>query len=134
MDDASHSPTPAAADVPPVAAAASSPAMAPLPVSTASKSVRALAAPADESALVVDAVRALRRDHDARRASELAAEVLQRYPHGVQHEEAMAVAMEAAIADGDTAGARHWAERYLESYGAGRFADRARDVLAAPSR
>jgi hypothetical protein len=96
--------------------------------------VRTSAATADESALVVDAVRALRRDHDPRRARELAEEVLQRYPRGAQVEEAMAVAMEAASLDGDTATARRWAERYLETFGAGRFADRARDVLAASPR
>jgi hypothetical protein len=88
----------------------------------------------DESALVVDAVRALRRDHDPRRAGNLAQEVLQRYPHGAQLEEATDVAMEAAFADGDTTGARHWAERYLGTFGTGRFADRARQVLAAPPR
>ncbi len=136
-ENASASQVPSPLDVPPVVTAtatASAPANAPLPASAASKGVRAVAAPADESALVVDAVRALRRDHDARRAEELAEEVLQRYPHGVQREEAMAVAMEAAIANGDAAAARRWAERYLEAYGAGRFADRARDVLAAPPR
>jgi outer membrane protein assembly factor BamD (BamD/ComL family) len=88
----------------------------------------------DESALVVDAVRALRRDHDPRRAGSLAQEVLQRYPHGAQVEEAMAIAMEAAFADGDATGARHWAERYLGTFGTGRFADRARQVLAASPR
>jgi hypothetical protein len=88
----------------------------------------------DESALVVDAVRALRRDHDPRRAGNLAQEVLQRYPHGGQLEEATDVAMEAAFADGDTTGARHWAGRYLGTFGTGRFADRARQVLAAPPR
>ena len=136
-DTTAHSPAPAAADGLPVAAATASPsapAMAPAPVSRASTSARALATAADESALVVDAVRALRHDHDARRAGELAEEVLQRFPHGVQREEAMAVAMEAAIAGGDTVAARRWAERYLESWRTGRFADRARDVLAAPPR
>ena len=69
-----------------------------------------------------------------RRAKDLAEEVLQRYPRGAQCEEAMAVAMEAASLDGDELTARRWAERYLESFGAGRFADRARDVLAASPR
>ena len=135
-EDASPSGAPSPLDLPPVVTAAansSAPVNAP-PPAAAAKSVRAIAATADESALVVDAVRALRRDHDARRAEELAEEVLQRYPHGVQREEAMAVAMEAAIANGDTTAARRGAERYLEAYGAGRFADRARDVLAATPR
>ncbi len=59
---------------------------------------------------------------------------MQRYPHGAQLEEAMAVAMEAAVTEGDTSGARHWAERYLSAFGTGRFADRARQVLAASPR
>ena len=117
----------------PAAATASSRAVPP-PVRAASKSARTSAATEEESALVVDAVRALRRDHDPRRAKDLAEEVLQRYPRGAQCEEAMAVAMEAASLDGDELTARRWAERYLESFGAGRFADRARDVLAASPR
>jgi outer membrane protein assembly factor BamD (BamD/ComL family) len=83
---------------------------------------------------VVDAVRALRRDRDPKRAQTLAEEALQRYPRGAQLEEAMAVAMEAAAADGDASAAHHWAERYVDTFGAGRFADRARQVLAASSR
>jgi len=130
------SPAPAQAIVQqevPAAATASSRAVPP-PVRAASKSARTSAATEEESALVVDAVRALRRDHDPRRAKDLAEEVLQRYPRGAQCEEAMAVAMEAASLDGDELTARRWAERYLESFGAGRFADRARDVLAASPR
>jgi hypothetical protein len=133
----SRPPAPALPDVPPVVTAApSSPprATAP-PVRAASKSTRTTAVDAaDESALVVEAVRALRRDHDPRRARELAEEALHRFPHGAQSEEATAVAMEGASGDGDTAAARRWAERYLASFGAGRFADRARDVLSAASR
>jgi hypothetical protein len=88
----------------------------------------------DESALVVDAVRALRRDHDAKRAWELAQEALQRYPRGAQVEEATAVAMEAAFVRGDHATAHVWAQRYLDTFGTGRFADRARQMLQRSPR
>jgi hypothetical protein len=136
-DATSRSPAPSQASVmagvPSVAGSAARTA-APTSVRAAGRGVRSDADAADESALVVEAVRALRRDRDPRRAGELAEQVLQRFPHGAQVEEAMAVAMEAASVDGDTAAARHWAERYLQSFGAGRFADRARDVLAAPPR
>jgi hypothetical protein len=137
---ATSSPSAAPAEIPSGAAAAGSSSGArvtiPTAVRTDPRDPRTSAATndTDESALVVDAVRALRRDHDPRRAGNLAQEVLQRYPHGAQLEEAMAVAMEAAFADGDTTGARRWAERYLGTFGTGRFADRARQVLAAPPR
>lgn len=131
------SPSAAPAEIPsgPVGAARSSVArVTTLPaVRIAPKETRTSIAADDtnESALVVDAVRALRRDHDPRRAGTLARDVLQRYPHGAQVEEATAVAMEAAFAEGDAAAARSWAERYLDTFGTGRFADRARQVLAA---
>lgn len=88
----------------------------------------------DESALLVGAVRALRRDGDAARASALAEESLQRYPQGVQVEEAMALAMEAASAGGDQTAATRDAKRYLSSFPSGRFADRAARILASPPR
>jgi hypothetical protein len=82
-----------------------------------------------ESVLMVQAVRALRREGDAARAQSLAEEALRKYPHGSQVEEAMVLAMEAAAARGDDAGAERAAERYLARFPAGRFADRARHVL-----
>ena len=88
----------------------------------------------DESALMVGAVRALRRDGDPARAQALAEEVLQRYPNGMQVEEAMALVMEAAAARGDGAGARRAAQRYLDGFSAGRFADRAKRILEAQPR
>jgi hypothetical protein len=89
---------------------------------------------ADESALILYAVRALRRDGDPVRAQALAEEALQRYPRGAQVEEAMALAMEAAGARGDVAGARRAALRYLERYPAGRFADRAQRAVVPPAK
>lgn len=94
----------------------------------------ATAAEEDESALMVAAVRALRRDGDASRAEQLAEQALQRYPHGRQVEEAMDLAMEAAFARGDASDARRAAQRYLSSFRAGRFADRALRILATPDR
>jgi hypothetical protein len=90
----------------------------------------AVGAGENESALIVNAVRALRRDGNAARAQALAEEALQRYPQGMQVEEAMALAMEAASARGDVSGARRAAQRYLERFGGGRFADRASRILA----
>jgi hypothetical protein len=84
---------------------------------------------AGESILMVQAVRALRRDNDPTRAQQLAEEALHRYPRGSQAEEAMVLSMEAAAARGDGPGARRAAERYLGRFPSGRFADRARHVL-----
>jgi hypothetical protein len=82
-----------------------------------------------ESILIVQAVRALRRDGDPARARALAEEALRRHPKGSQVEEAMVIAMQAAVAEGDDPGARRAADRYLERFPSGRFADQARHVL-----
>jgi hypothetical protein len=129
----------------PVAAAAPAPLIAPSPMMRAAPANR-LATPAragndsartggdGESALMLDAVRALRRDRDPVRALSLAQTALDRYPHGAQVEEAMALGMEAANAAGDGATAHKLAERYLASFRAGRFADRAQQIVSASSR
>ncbi len=103
---------------------------------TSKESTRTSAASssADESALIVGAVRALRRDGDPGRAMALAEESLQRYPQGVQVEEAMALAMEAAAAEGNASAAHQAAQRYVTRFPAGRFADRAARILATPAR
>jgi hypothetical protein len=116
---------------PPAAGAPGSHRAMPVPARAARKeSPRDMAAAEDESALMIDAVRALRHDHDPSRAKALAEDVLQRYPHGAQVEEAMAVATQAALEAGDLTEARRSAARYLEAFRTGRFADRARRVLA----
>jgi hypothetical protein len=137
-----ETPGPSAAPQPPAQ-------VAPLRITSAQPAPRSVAAPVqapgasrerspfaneDESALIVDAVRALRRDGDPVRAQSLAEEALHRYPHGAQVEEAMALAMEAAAARGDVSGARRAAERYKENFRSGRFADRAQRILAMPPR
>jgi hypothetical protein len=96
---------------------------------------RATPALADsESSLIIDAVRALRRDRDPARALSLAEVAMDRYPQGAQIEEAMALGMEAAKAAGDGAAARRLAERYLASFRTGHFADRAQQILSTPLR
>ncbi|HSY22147.1 MAG TPA: hypothetical protein VK841_08540 [Polyangiaceae bacterium] len=100
------------------------------PVRTPSRPV-----PSDgESSLMIDAVRALRRDRDPARALSLAEFAMDRYPHGAQIEEAVALGMEAANAAGDGAAARRLAERYLATFRTGHFADRAQQILSAPLR
>jgi RNA polymerase sigma-70 factor (ECF subfamily) len=88
----------------------------------------------DESTLMVRAVRALRRDGDPARAQALAEQALQRFPHGAQVEEAMALVMEAASARGDATGAQRAATAYLARFRSGRFAERAQHLLASPAR
>jgi hypothetical protein len=88
----------------------------------------------DESTLMVSAVRALRREGDPARAQMLAQQALQRFPHGAQAEEAMALIMEAASARGDASGAQQAAAAYLARFGSGRFADRARRILVSRAK
>jgi hypothetical protein len=83
------------------------------------------AAPAQETALVMAAVRALRREHDPARAGLLLDDYLRRYPSGVLAEEALALAIEAASARGD-ARAAALARMYLARYPQGRFQHAAR--------
>jgi TolA-binding protein len=83
------------------------------------------AAPAQETALVMAAVRALRREHDPARAGLLLDDYLRRYPSGVLSEEALALAIEAASARGD-ARAAALARMYLARYPQGRFQHAAR--------
>jgi hypothetical protein len=113
--------------VPPVAA---SPDVTPAPRRASEAREPGAGATTSESVLIVQAVRALRRENDPARAQALAEESLRRYPRGAQVEEAMVLAMESAAARGDDAGARRAAARYLDRYPAGRFADRARRFAA----
>jgi hypothetical protein len=85
----------------------------------------AKAAPTQETLLIMTAVRALRREHDASRAGSLLEEYLRRFPSGVLAEEALALAIEAASARGDTRAAV-LARTYLHRYPQGRFLRAAR--------
>lgn len=85
-----------------------------------------------EKVLVFDAMRALRRDEDPNRASRLLDEYLRRYPDGSLSEEALALAIEASTARGDSR-TKNLADRYLARYPTGRFrpaAERARARFA----
>ncbi len=71
--------------------------------------------------LLVDAMLALRRDRDFRRAGALLEDYLTKYPRGALREEAIALAVEAAAARTDLARRDFWASVYLHDYPAGRF-------------
>jgi hypothetical protein len=78
-----------------------------------------------ETALVMKAVRALRRQHQPAQAGALLDEYLRRFPQGALAEEALALAIEAASARGDGRAAV-LARDYLRRYPHGRFERAAR--------
>jgi hypothetical protein len=80
------------------------------------------AATAADTALVVDAMRRLRRGRDARAALPQLDAYLARFPDGDLAEEVRALAIEAHAALGDGA-ACSLAEQYLQRYPHGRFRD-----------
>jgi hypothetical protein len=80
---------------------------------------------AQESALVMSAVHALRRERDAVRAGVLLDDYLRRFPDGALAEEALALAIEAASTRGDRR-AIDLAHRYLQRFPHGRFERAAR--------
>jgi hypothetical protein len=108
----------------------------------------ATAAAARERTEVLDALVALRRQHDAVRAGTMLGRYLSAHPHGSLREEALALAIEAADARGDRPGAAQLAQLYQQEFPAGRFltfarghiedraaqADRARSKTAATAR
>lgn len=86
----------------------------------------------DDPSALVDAVRALRGDHDAKRAARMLDAYLRDYPHGALAEEALALEIEAA-ADLKSPRAAAFAQQYLRTYPDGRFrklATQALDVRA----
>lgn len=121
-----------------VAIAEGSPSLAPEPVASvrpprrapkASGRVRVASAPKSEDpSRVVDAIHALRNDHDPVRAGRLLSEYLTRYPRGALAEEAVALSIEAAAANHSPAAAA-FAERYLRQYPHGRFRHTAEQAL-----
>jgi hypothetical protein len=84
-----------------------------------------LAAPAmsavQERTQVLDAMIALRRDHDARRATALLDTYLAGNRHGALREEALVLALEAADARGDAPRAARIAHMYQGEFPNGRF-------------
>ncbi|HVT10434.1 MAG TPA: hypothetical protein VHO67_23395, partial [Polyangia bacterium] len=80
------------------------------------------ASPARERTQVLDALIALRRDHDPERAQALLDPYLQRSRQGALREEALVLAIEAADARSDGARAARLAHVYQDEYPGGRFA------------
>jgi len=112
-------------DAVPAPRAPRAPARAAAPRKVAPAAVSA-AAVARERTEVLDALIALRREHDAARAGTLLARYLAAHPHGALREEALALAIEAADARGDRAGGARLAQLYQTEFPAGRFLSFAR--------
>ena len=70
---------------------------------------------------MLDALVALRREHDPVRAGTLLARYLSAHPRGALREEALVLAIEAADARGDRAGGVQLAQAYQAEFPAGRF-------------
>jgi hypothetical protein len=85
---------------------------------------------ADARTEVLDALVALRRDHDADRAAGLLDRYLGANRHGALREEALALAIEAADSRGNAAEARRLARVYLVDFPSGRFGQFAGQHLA----
>ena len=85
----------------------------------------------DETALLLEAMRALRRQGDPARARVLLTRYLQQHPTGALAEEALAMSIEAAVAAHD-ADAPALARRYLRSYPGGPFRAVATQALSQP--
>jgi hypothetical protein len=82
----------------------------------------------EDPSAVVDALEALRKQHDPDRAAKLLAGYLAAHPKGALAEEALALSIEAATARHDPA-AFAFAKRYLRDYPTGRFRQTAQAVL-----
>ena len=76
---------------------------------------------ARERTEVLDALVALRREHDPVRAGTLLARYLSAHPRGALREEALVLAIEAADARGDQTGGEQLAHAYQAEFPAGRF-------------
>ena len=134
-------PTPIAELIPPEPREAE-PTAEPVPAPVATRAVPRLAARThavrpggrttegrtEDPSLVVDAIRALRTDHDSRRAATLLAAYLRTYPHGAISEEALALSIEAAAANRNP-NAATFAAQYLREYPHGRFHRAAEQAL-----
>lgn len=83
--------------------------------------VAASVAAARERTEVLDALVALRREHDPIRAGALLTRYLSAHPRGALREEALALAIEAADARGDRAAGVKLAQAYQDEFPAGRF-------------
>jgi len=89
---------------------------------------------ARERTQVLDAMIALRRDHDAVSAGTMLHHYLTAYPNGALREEALVLAIEAASARGDVALVKSLARAYQDAYPNGRFRRYAQDqATSSPS-
>jgi len=84
--------------------------------------------PSQGGDLVVGAMRALRRENDAAKASRLLGDYRRAYPMGPLDEEALALAIEAGLRLNDGSARAH-ARTYLDRYPRGRFAPTAESAL-----
>jgi hypothetical protein len=138
-------PTPAALPPAPAQLAPTRPAAPPVAPVTASAvptavprppavhtAVRVRPARGDDPSALVDAVRALRGDHDAKRAAHMLDAYLRDYPHGALAEEALVLEIEAA-ADLKSPRAAAFAQQYLRTYPDGRFRKTATQALHTPA-
>jgi len=112
----------------PVAIADETAAEIPHPKAPARSAPRKPASPAPSAAAVarertevLDALVALRREHDPVRAGTLLTRYLTAHPRGALREEALVLAMEAADARGDRPGAAQLAQTYQTEFPGGRF-------------
>ncbi len=87
----------------------------------------------EETDLVLDGLRSLRREHDPARARALFARYLTRHPAGPLAEDALGYSMEASDAQGAPAEAARLAEAYLRAYPAGRYAALAERLRISPN-
>ncbi len=94
-----------------------------------SRTVPVVAETTRERAQVWEALVALRRDHDPSRAAALLNHELEANPHGVLRQEALVLAIEAADARGDRAGAESFARAYEREFPSGRFRQLAQRYL-----
>jgi hypothetical protein len=126
-------------------ASAAAPAAAPAPAKAPVRAAAAVAAPVvapvargaasstPERTQVLDALIALRRDHDPVRAGALLERYLAAHPRGALREETLVLATEAADARGDHERARRFARAYQTDYPRGRFRQFARSHTQSPS-
>jgi hypothetical protein len=75
----------------------------------------------EDPTLVLEAIRALRTQGDAARASALLSEYLRAHPRGVLSEDALALSIESAIARHDSRAAADLGRRYLAQFPNGRY-------------
>jgi hypothetical protein len=107
-------------EVPEAAISVPAPSAPIAPPSLPPPATRPAPSPAAESALVLEAAQALRRDHDPKRAIKLLDEYRLRYPQGDLAEESLALSIEARSVRGDGAAASQ-AREYLRRFPQGRF-------------